>query len=413
MRTPSFTPSELEKLDSLANRALAALLQRNLHRGTIVATPILLVGATYPGTWLEHNQDTLFLADYAPENAWATNEAFILRQREDGLLPFCLPRDPSGYFKADAVFWQVQSVYPFVRSAMTTAAAAGRPAEDFRRIYEAGCRYDRWFRENRDRAGTGLVEMYCEFDTGHDNSPRVIDGGIPHSCPGNDARNMPDLPCMPLIAADLSATRYGDRMALAELAGQLGFHEEARQWRQDAEALRLKMRKLLYDAESDFYYDRSPEGLRKYRTEHITRLFLNHVLDQADFNRIYDRHFRSPEEFDAPFPYPAISISDPSFVKECPVNCWGANCQANTAERALLWLQDYGLPDERRALLGEWGRIFVETDGDFGQEVNPFTRKVLPSGGLYSPALILCIEAARTFTGFEPSKAAREIRSQQ
>ena len=229
MRDATLTAEELGRLDALAGDAVRILLTENLHRVDFHDTPILLVGATYAGTWLEHNQDALLLAEMAPEVAWATVEVFLLRQREDGLIPFCIPRGGvrHEYFRAEAVYWQVQSVFPFVRCAVAVAEKAGRPASDLRRIYEAGCRYDAWFRRFRDRAGTGLVEMFCEFDTGHDNSPRVKDGGIPHSCPGNDACNMPELPCMPLVSADLSATRYGDRMALAELASRLGREAEA------------------------------------------------------------------------------------------------------------------------------------------------------------------------------------------
>ena len=398
MRESPLSSGERTKLAELAKRARKILLTENLHQVAFHDTPVLLVGATSPGAWLEHNQDALLLAKFVPEAreiAWANVEVFLKRQRADGLLPFCIPKTyaPDAYFNADALYCQVQSVFPFVRCAVEIADLAERPEEDFVRIYKAGCRYDEWFRNFRDRAGTGLVEMFCEFDTGHDNSPRVIDGGIPHSCPDNDAVNMPALPCMPIQAADLSATRFGDRVALAALAERLGRPHEAAQWRADAAALKAKMKELLYDPETDFYYDRSPQGLRKYRTEHITRLFLSHVLDQEEFDRIYKRYFENPAEFDAPFPYPAVSLSDPSFVKDCPRNCWGANCQANTAERAIFWLQEYHRKDELERLLAEWTRLLVASDGDFGPEVNPFTRNILPSGGKYTPTLLICLVA--------------------
>ena len=400
MREAALSKGELAKLAELAGRSRQILLAENLHRVDFNPTPILLVGATYAGTWLEHNQDALLLARFVPEacdNAWATVEVFLQQQRADGLLPFCIPRGGTHhpYFKADAVYWQLQNVFPFVRCAVAIADLARRPLEDFQRIYEAGCRYDEWLRMHRNRSGSGLVEMYCEFDTGHDNSPRVLDGGLPHSCPDNDAANMPDLPCMPIIAADLSATRYGDRMALAELAERLGRHAEALRWLTEANALRRRLKELLYDEETDFYYDRAPQGLRKYRTEHITRLFLNHVVEQEEFDRIYKRYFENPDEFDTNFPFPAISVSDSAFVKSCPQNCWGANCQSNTAERAIFWLKDYHREDELKRLLAEWARVLIESDGDFGQEVNPFTRKILPSGGKYTPTLLICLAAAQ------------------
>ena len=50
--------------------------------------PLLLAGDAYPGIWLEHNHDNLFLAPYAPEEAWASQAVFMDYQRPDGLLPF-------------------------------------------------------------------------------------------------------------------------------------------------------------------------------------------------------------------------------------------------------------------------------------------------------------------------------------
>lgn len=411
MNHPEFSAAEREALVSLAVIAVETLLKRNICKIAFHPVPVLLAGASYPGVWLEHNQDNIFLAEFAPENAWATQEIFLKGQREDGLLPFCVPRDPgSEFFRDPVVYWQVQTVFPFVRCAVTVADRCGRPEEDYRRVYEAGCRYDRWFGRCRNRAGTGLVEMYCEYDTGHDNSPRVTDGGIPHSCPGNEASNMPDLPCMPILSADLSATRYGGRIALAELAGRLGLDAEAARWREEAAELRAGIQRWCYDPETDFYYDRDREGWRRYRSEHITRLFLNHVVDQEEFDHIYHRYFESPDEFDTPFPFPSMAASDPSFVRECPSNCWGANSQALTALRALFWLPEYGRADECDALLGAWAKLFIATGGEFCQEVNPFTRQPLPSAGNYTPAMLLCIEAAKRFGDFDPVSTARRIR---
>ena len=169
------------------------------------------------------------------------------------------------------------------------------------------------------------------------------------------------------------------------------------------------MRELLYDPETEFFYDRGPQGLRRYRTEHITRLFLNRLVDQAEFDRIYHRYFENSAEFDTPFPYPSMSISDPAFVRACPVNCWGANCQANTAERAIFWLPEYHREDELRGLLAEWTRAVIAAGGDFGQEVNPFTRQMLPSGGKYTPTLLLVIEAAKRLVGFDVGNAVNAL----
>lgn len=358
--------------------------------------PLLLAGDVYRGIWLEHNQDNIFLADYDPESAWASQQAFMRYQREDGLLPFVLPLDTkTGYFKCEAGYGQVQCIFPFTRCAMTIAQKTGQSEETLAAIYQAGSRYDRWFGKYRNRRGTGLAEMFCEWDTGHDNDPRVTDDGIPHGCPDKDAVNMPDLPIMPILSVDLSAMLYGNRMALAKLATMLGKDQEAALWREQAADIKTKIDTWLYCAEDDFYYDRDSRGLRKYRTEHITRLFLNRVLDQDVFDRIYTRYFHDPKEFMPAYPIPAVSVSDPHFVKECPKNCWGANTQGLTTLRAIFWMKDYGREDDLQRLLLRWMRAFITYDSNFPQELNPFTGAPIGTGVNYSPTLIIFLEAAK------------------
>lgn len=378
-----------------------ALLDNLAFFAQFPQTPLLKAGDQYQGIWLEHNQDNLFLVDYVPESAWASQRIFMQYQREDGLLPCAMTL---GYGKVGhprchtpACYAQVQAVYPFARCALEIAKKCKRPEKDFFDIYEASVKYDRWFEKFRIDSETGLPAMFCEFDTGHDNSPRVTDGGIPHCCPERDAVNMPDLPVMPVLSVDFSAMLYGHRIALAELAGMLGRKDEAKKWLQKAEFLRKAMKRHLYDESDDFYYDRSPGGFRKYRTEHITRLFLNKVVDQEEFDRIFDRYFMvENREFATPFPMPSTSADDPSFCYGRK-NSWGGNVQCLTLLRALLYLDDYGRTDYKNKILLKYLQtVYEHPDTTFPQELHPFECKPLGDGVNYTPALILFIEAMST-----------------
>lgn len=384
-----FTNAERDELLSRRETVLQRLLG-NVKLLPGAEKPVLMVGAYYPGIWLEHNQDCEFLAEYDPEGAWASQEIFMRWQREDGLIPYMF-RLTTGKPR----FTQIQCVRSFTRCALEVARKTARPSGDFLRIYQAGCRYDQWLSEKRGRSGRGLIEMYCEFDTGHDNAPRVKDGGIPHACPGDEAANMPDLPCMPILSVDLSAMCYGGRVALAELAELLGRPDEAEHWRRMAVQMREAIRRWLYDPEDDFYYDRSPAGFRKYRTEHLTRLFLNGVVSQEEFDRLYDKWMDHPDEFRTAFPFPAVSVSDPHFDRNCPPNSWASNSQALTAERALLWLRAYGREEERTRLLLRWLRSVLDYGMIFPQELNPFTGVPIGTGRDYTPSLILFLEGLK------------------
>lgn len=389
--TISFTPQERAAIREKAARAKSEL-KNNLRTFSIHPVPLLVAGEVYGGIWLEHNQDNLYIAELHPEAAWASQQVFMDHQREDGLIPFMFPLEPQA--PTDAIrYWHLQTVYPFARCALDLAVMLGKPDETLEQIYRAAAKYDRWLTQNRNRAGTGLVEMYCEWDTGHDGSPRVTAGGVPHTCPGQDASAMPDLPMMPILSVDLSAVKYGTRIALAELARRLGKSKDEAAWREKAAETRAAIHKHLYDAEDDFYYDRDRNGFRKFRSEHITRLFLNRVLDQKEFDRIYDRYFASGSEFWSEYPIPSMSVSDPNFVSGCPKNCWGACTQALTNLRALLWLDFYGRKSELRDLLWRCLKAYARPDNNFTQEVNPFDGTAIGTGRNYSPSLILFLRA--------------------
>lgn len=380
-----FTCDERDRISRRRELILQQLLEnvKPLEPG---GAPVLFAGGGYNGIWLEHNQDNLFLAEYAPEAAWESQRLFLRQQRADGLFPAAITSTCISYK-------QLQSVWPFARCALELAKKLNRPEADFSAVYEAGCRYDQWLERNRNRSGRGVVEMYCEYDTGHDRSPRVTSDNIPHRT--EDAGIMPDLPVMPICAVDLSAMMYGGRRALAELADLLGRTREAGQWWRRGEELRERIVEVFYDPQDDFYYDVDPRGFRRYRTEHLTRLFLNEVVGQEEFDRLYRKYFEDPREFQTPFPFPSVSVSDPCFNFELPHNSWGGNTQALTALRALLWLPRYGRDGERKSLLLKWMRAFIAFDNPMTQELNPFNGTPIGAVAAYSPSLILFLEAGK------------------
>ena len=400
----NFTDDERRRIAEQLPKAKEAFLA-NVKQFNQYPTPLLLAGDCYTGIWLEHNQDNLFLADYDPQAAWASQDVFMQYQREDGLLPFnfSLRYGTNEFFKAPANYYQVQCVYPFTRCALEIAKKTKRPASDFEKIYKAGSRYDAWLSTARNKSGKGLVEMYCEYDTGHDNDPRVTDDGIPHSCPQQDASNMPDLPIMPVLSVDLSAMCYGNRMALAELADYLGKPAEAAVWREKAAEIQQLIRQYLFDPQDEFYYDVDSRGFRKYRTEHITRLFLNKVLTQNEFDRVYERYFTTPgKEFLPAFPFPSVSVDDPHFVKSCPRNSWGSNTQGLTVLRATMWMPYYHREDDMLGLLSIWLKAAINNESPYPQEINPFTGRPPANTCNYTPSIILFLKAAELLLSLKP-----------
>lgn len=342
---------------------------------------VLIEGGAYPGIWLECGPlEAAVYGRFFPEVAVASHEIFFHYQREDGWLP---------YKVADRVgFSQIQMVVPIAATAWETAQAAGR--EDFlARAYTACSGWDAWLMANRNTRGAGLCELFCEFDTGHDNSPRVR--GLPRACPGGDARNCADVRGLPWLAPDLSATVYGGRVALAAMASALGRRAEAEAWQERAESLRAQIIRLCYDPQDEFFYDVDREGnFNRVRGDVITRVFGEHVPDQSLFEHIYQRHIKDPQAFWTPYPLPSITANDPSFDHTLPLNSWGGASQALTALRAPRWMIHYGKDEDLRHLMTRWVQALLRADG-FQQQMNPWTGEFSTSPG-YSPAMCVFID---------------------
>ena len=339
--------------------------------------PVIACGGNYNGIWQECNQEVYFASEWFPEAAWGSVEVFMHFQMHNGLMPYNVRFDP-----LQVGYSQLQTVWPFARYAFELVKRLDRSEADLRQVYDCAAAFDRWLAANRDHSGTGLMELYCCYDTGQDRCLRGTTGGLENRCPGMYAGNMPDLPCMPIIAPDLSSTRYGALVALAEMAERLDRPGDAADWRKLAANVRTKIHELLYDPEDEFFYDRTPSGFRKYRTIHITRLFLNGAVDQELFDRIYHRYFENESEFLTPWPFPAVSVSDPSFEKESVMNCWGRNVQALTLIRCLLWMDRYGRGGDLEKLMSKVLRHYlIHPEDEYTQEIDPSTGAVVRPHG--------------------------------
>ena len=363
------------------NQALAGL-KSNVRKVIGFDSPVLIEGGNYKGIWLECGpQEGLVYGRFYPEVAIANHDVFFHHQRDDGQFPCSVQF-------SRVLFSQIQMVVPITATAWETAQMTGDEAF-LARAYKACVAWDGWLARNRNTRGTGLCEMFCEFDTGHDKSPRIA--GMPRKCPEDEARNCPTTAGMPRLAPDLSATVYGGRLALAEMADALGAPAEARQWRYSAETLRHAIIDHCFDPEDECFYDVDCDGnFVKIRCDLLTRVLGEHVVDQNMFELMYARYIHNPDEFWTPYPLPSVSVSDPSFVKELPDNSWGGAAQALTALRTPRWFTHYGKADDLAELMRRWVQA-IQTCGEFMQQMNPWTGEFSTSVD-YSPAMCVLID---------------------
>src|SRR5665213_3164831 len=271
--------------------AALAALAGNVHTLPRYPHPVLVEGSVYPGIWQEcAPQEGLVYGtlsqyitpaskDAEPLQVARNNHmAFFALQRPDGQLPSSVKlSDP---IQNAGGYGQIQMVVPIAATAWELSQLTGDD-ELLVSAYIACSRWDAWLREYRDTRKTGLVEGFCTYDTGHDNSPRWK--GIPNRCPDADARKCPDLPAMPRLCPDLSATVYGARIALAHMATALAKHNEADRWLADAEAISRLIIDKLYDPKDAAFYDLDAQNnFVRVRSDVISRVLGEHVLKLSD-----------------------------------------------------------------------------------------------------------------------------------
>ena len=389
-----------------------AVLAANITTLPKYDRPVLIEGAVYAGVWQECGpQEGLVYASLGwGSNARGSNGslsaplqvaidnhmAFFALQREDGQLPANVKRSEVG-------FGQIQMVVPIAATAWEVAQLS-RNEELLTKAYAACSRWDGWLRRYRNTRGTGLVEGFCTYDTGQDNSPRWA--GIPNQCPNGDARICPPLASLPRLCPDLSATVYGGRVALAFMARALGRPAEAARWEEDAETIRRLILERLYSPKDAAFFDRDAKNrLIKVRGTAITRVLGEHVLkldvpsDRRIFDDIWRRQLHNQDAFWALYPFPSVALNDPAFVRPIPRNSWGGAAQALTALRAPRWMAHYGKQTELEHLMRQWVEAIVASHG-FRQQMDPATGEFTmtdPSG--YSPAALVYLDFVRRLAG--------------
>ncbi len=241
----------------------------------------------------------------------------------------------------------------------------------------------------RNTRGTGLIEGFCTYDTGMDNSPRWA--GMPRQCPDKDARKCAPVPTLPRLCPDLSATTYGARIALAAMARALGKHSDADHWLDRAEALRKLILTKLYVPDDAAFYDLDAQNhFVKINCDILTRICGEHVVDQPLFDTLWKRQLGNPQAFWAPYPLPSSALNDPTFVRPIPRNSWGGPSQALTALRAGRWFDHYHRSAEFAHMMQQWCDAILR-DPSFRQQLDPLTGDFTQSGSAsYSPcALVL------------------------
>lgn len=355
--------------------------------------PVLHEGGGYDGAWLESTStiSTEVLARFVPGVATATLDLHTTHRRDDGLIAYKV--SPAG-----PAFTQIQMVSPLARTVWRHHRLTPQPADWLRGMYETMAGHDAWMRRHRDTRGTGCVEAFCTYDTGHDLSPRFW--FIPNRClHGDPTRFDPDSPLLPLLAPDLTANVVSQRRHLALIAAELG--EDPHIWEERADAAAAALFQHCFDADAGTFHDRDPSGhLVRVHSDVLLRVLTCDVGDAALFSDALARHLMRTSGFLSHHGFTSIALDDPRFDADPSRNSWAGPVNMLTQLRAPDAFERHGRIAElvvahrplvaALAAAAEFPQCLDGWSGDAG-----FT-------SVYSPAILFFLDAVERHFGLMP-----------
>jgi hypothetical protein len=380
------------KIENVYYRAVHDLM--NCIHPSVTGSPMLIEGAVFIGCWLESTGtiSTELLSRFCPETAQACFELFADFIREDGLIPYKLT-------DAGPSYRQIQMVTPLARS-VWNHYRLHRDKRFLEKMYEAMARNDAWLAANRDTRGTGCVEAFCTFDTGHDASPRFWHApDVPYMA--DPARCDPDSPILPFLAPDLTANVYCQRKYLQRMADELGGSDK---WDEKAKQSLDSLMKYCYDGRDRCFYDRDRHGrFVRLQSDVLMRVFACEAGSDEMFEDALRRYLLNTKKFFSRYPLTTIAMDDPGFFQSIGYNSWSGHVS---------FLTEIRLPHAF-----EYHRRYVELNWILHPVITALSRLKQFAGSIcpwigcegysenYSPTMLCVLDYLERYCGIFPTPA--------
>ncbi|MBO6241509.1 MAG: hypothetical protein J6O61_11850 [Butyrivibrio sp.] len=350
---------------------------------------VLIEGGGYNKVWIE--TQPMGGAMYAKrdlEVAYNNQKIFMDHQREDGRLPGSIEcRDG----RLIPQFDKFQG-FCFPGPALDVYYLTGKNNEYLDQLYEVLRKYDEYLWKVRDSDNDGCLESWCKYDTGEDNAVRY--GNAPDYWESDKPPRGFDV--VPMASMDFMSFSYAAKDTMARIAQIKGDSSLFEYHRIDADALKLRIKIILWDEEKGAFFDRDKNHrLLPTLTHNNLRMMYWNSMTRDEAEIFVKKHLLNEKEFWTNMPLPSVSISDPLY-RNYGENNWSGQSQALTYQRAITALENYGYYD----IIPRLGRKLFEAIGIncvFVQQYDPITMKpslnsVAGGQDAYGPAMLAVLE---------------------
>lgn len=249
------------------------------------------------------------LSYYDTELAKNQMRAMFDFQREDGFIVDCVYRDTTieahNYrdTKPPLSAWAVAKIY-----------GKDKDIEFVKEFYPKLKKYHQWWYNKRDHDKDGLCEygstdgtlIAAKWESGMDNAIRFDDSKILKNEDGAYSLNQESV--------DLNAYLYAEKLYLSELATELKYVEDSKQFTAEAEQLKTKIQNQFYDDEDKWFYDTNIEGnsyIKGEGSEGWTPLWAKVATPQQA--KVVKDKMMNPKKFYTKVPFQTMSADHERF----------------------------------------------------------------------------------------------------
>ena len=330
--------------DSLVRKCITTL--QNNRRGPdggLKRQGIIPAAPEFPGFWAWDSwKHAHALAGIDPDLAKDNIRAMFDYQDSCGMVADCIFPDPAENNYRDTkpplAGWAVAEIY---RKTGDTAFV--------REMMPKLLMYHEWWYTHRDHDGNGLCEygstdgtlQAARWESGWDNAVRFDSARM--------VQNNDHAWSMTQESADLNAYLYREKRDLAELALVLRQPVVAREMTAGAEILKKKIRNMMWDPQSHFFYDIDLETkapIRVLEPNGWIPVWAGIATpEQAGWVKV---HIMREEEFNTFVPFPTVAANDPRFNPE--KGYWRGPVWLDQAYFAVHGLRSYGYSKEADSL---------------------------------------------------------------
>lgn len=439
VQLPAADPPFVARLDTrhsfqTSNKDLQRLhdeAESKLLRNIVPFTPamkVLVEGGGYQNAWIETQpMGGEMYAKRDVQTALNNSAVFMLTRRADGRLPGMVisrqTAEKNGWTEKppDAHIWfpeaglladfEMFQGFCFPEPAWRMYHWIGKDRRFLESLRDALAGHDAYLWRTRDSNRDGILETWCTWDTGEDESTRFHTRGAPYRWPsdkppGDASGNVR----VPFQSMDIMAYSYSARATLAKIEAELGNGTKAAEWRKLADQVRQTVIAKLWVPERHACFDLDRDGKRLPELIHNNlRCMWYGMFTKEMADAFVDHHLLNPDSFWTPVPLPSIAIHEPLFHNGRGNN-WSGQPQGLTYQRAIDALENYGRFAEVTRLGQTLLPVLIRNGCKFAQQLDPHTGA--PSGPRpdgYGPMMLAALEYITRMHGIHLAVADSRI----